>query len=75
MQIGIVLACPAPVSVKEMMQNLNIINRSYFRKKHLKPLLEQGIVLMEYPDIPKHPEQRYYLSKLGKEVLQALQLR
>jgi len=39
----------------------------------LNPRLEEGIVLMKYPDKPKHPKQKYYLSDYGKELLQAMQ--
>ncbi len=74
-QIDIMRTCSAPVSIKEMMQILGIVGRDYLRIKHLRPLLEHGIVKMQYPNNPNHPRQRYYLSEYGKEVLQALQLR
>jgi len=74
-QIGIIRTCTVPANIQEITQRQNLVNRNNLRKRHLNPLLEQGIVLMEYPDKPKHPKQRYYLSEYGKEVLQALQLR
>ena len=74
-QIGIIRTCTAPTSTKEIVQSQKLVNRNHIRMRHIKPLLEQGILLMEYPDKTSHPKQRYYLSELGKEVLQALQLR
>ncbi len=36
----------------------------------LVPAIEQGWVLMEYPDSPRHPKQRYYLSEKGLKLVE-----
>ncbi|MDD3535031.1 MAG: putative DNA binding domain-containing protein [Candidatus Cloacimonetes bacterium] len=72
-QIGIIRICSESVSMKEIMQNQSKINRDYLRVRHLNPLLRQGIVLMKYPDKPKHPMQKYHLSDYGSIVLQTIQ--
>lgn len=48
-------------------------SRSYFKKHYIDPAFELGLVAMLYPDKPKHPKQKYYLTEKGKEVLIALQ--
>ena len=34
--------------------------------------MEQGLVAMLYPDKPKHPKQKYYLTEKGKACLDYL---
>lgn len=72
-QKGVILSCSEPVSMQELKQSQNLVSRDFLRVRHLNPLLEQGIILMKYPDKPKHPKQKYYLSDYGKEILQAIQ--
>lgn len=59
--------------MQDIKQSQKKVSRDYLRARHLNPLLEQGIVLKKYPNKPKHPKQKYYLSDYGKEVLQAIQ--
>jgi hypothetical protein len=72
-QVGIILNSTKPISMQRLRKELNLGSRYNLRTKHIYPLLEQGILLMSYPDKPKHPKQKYYLSDYGKEVLQAIQ--
>lgn len=48
-------------------------SRQYFSKAYLAPAIKQGLVAMQYPDKPKHPKQKYYLTEKGREVLKALE--
>ena len=48
-------------------------SRSYFKKHYIDPAFESGLIALLYPDKPKHPKQKYYLTEKGKEVLKALQ--
>jgi ATP-dependent DNA helicase RecG len=50
------------------MTHLGVKNRTFFRKNHLDPLLENGILKMSYPDKPKHPKQTYVLTEIGFEL-------
>ncbi|MGN0054507.1 MAG: Fic family protein [Bacteroides sp.] len=34
-------------------------------KLGLTPAINQGYVMRAYPDSPRHPKQRYYLSEKG----------
>ena len=48
-------------------------SREVLEKQYLAPAIEQGFVAMLYPDKPRHPKQKYYLTEKGKELLKALQ--
>ena len=60
-QRAIVEACAVPRSLAELMERAGVSHRSHFRRKHLKPLLEAGIVHMTNPGNPRAPNQRYVL--------------
>jgi len=45
-----------------------VSHRSHFRRKHLKPLLEAGLVRMTNPGNPRAPNQRYALTDAGAGV-------
>ena len=40
-------------------------HRSHFRRKHLKPLLDAGLVRMTNPGNPRAPNQKYVLTAAG----------
>ena len=48
-------------------------SREVLEKQYLAPAIEQGFVAMLYPDKPRHPKQKYYLTEKGKELLKTLQ--
>lgn len=56
-------------SVKEIMDLLQLKNRSYFSKEYLKPALEMGLLEPIYPEQPSHPKQKYRLTDKGKNLL------
>ena len=43
-------------------------HRSHFRRQHLKPLLEAGLVRMTNPGKPRAPNQKYALTDAGAAV-------
>ena len=63
-QRAIVEACEIPRSLAELMERAGVSHRSHFRRKHLKPLLEAGIVRMTNPGNPRAPNQRYVLAEV-----------
>ncbi len=58
----------SPHPITHIMTHLGVKNRTFFRKNHLDPLLENGILKMSYPDKPKHPKQTYVLTEIGFEL-------
>ena len=63
----------APELAPKLVQAYSDKAPSYFKKRVLYPAVELGLIAMLYPDKPKHPKQKYYLTEKGKEVLKALQ--
>jgi len=59
--------------MQNLRKKLNLGSRYNLRTNHIRPLLERGILMMSFPEAPKHPQQKYYLSDYGKEVLQVIQ--
>ena len=55
-------------SVKEMMEVAGLKNRSNFLKYSLMPAITEGLIRMKYPDLPRHPRQRYLLTVKGLAV-------
>ena len=67
-QRAIVEACDVPRSLAELMERAGVSHRSHFRRKHLKPLLEAGLVRMTNPGNPRAPNQKYVLTDAGAAV-------
>lgn len=49
-----------------LMNKLNLKHRPTFIYSYIKPALEQGLIVLVYPDSPNHPQQRYRLTEKGK---------
>ena len=64
-QRAIVAACEVPRSLAALMERAGVSHRSHFRRKHLKPLLEAGLVRMTNPGKPRAPNQKYVLTDAG----------
>lgn len=56
-------------SMFDIQRRLNISSRRYVLVEMLTPAIEQGYVLRAYPDKPRHPKQRYYLSEKGLKLV------
>lgn len=53
------------LSVKEMMNGLNLKGRDNFLNLYLTPSIAEGYVSLLYPDKPHHPRQKYLLTVKG----------
>ena len=56
-------------TVSDLLRLLHLTGRRNFVENYLKPAIEEGYVLRAYPDKPKHPNQRYYLSEKGLKLV------
>lgn len=54
--------CETPRTRDEMQQLLELLDREYFRKTILKPLLDSGKLKMTIPDKPNSKHQRYVVG-------------
>lgn len=70
-QVQILLNCirDRTFSISELQKRLGIKSRRYVREEMVVPAIEGGYVLRSYPDNPKHPKQRYYLSEKGLKLV------
>lgn len=50
---------------QELQEKLGLRHEGNFRENYLEPSLNQGLIIMKYPETPNHPDQRYKLSALG----------
>ena len=62
---NIVAFCEIPRSMAEIMGELGLTHRTFFRRNHLEPLLAGGVLRMTHPDQPNHPHQAYVLTETG----------
>ncbi|WP_434503884.1 Fic family protein [Prevotella sp.] len=53
------------LSVKKMMDALELKGRDNFLNLYLKPAINEGYIRLLYPDSPRHPRQRYLLTAKG----------
>ena len=64
-QRGIVDACDVPRSLLDLMQRAGVRHRTFFRRKHMQPLLDAGIIRMTNPGRQNAADQRYVLTETG----------
>jgi len=57
------------MSVKSIMDKMQLKGRDNFLNKYLKPAIESGFVTLLYPDSPRHPRQKYFLTGKGLALL------
>lgn len=53
------------LSVKEMMEALSLKGRDNFLKVYLNPAIDEQYVRLLYPNSPRHPRQKYFLTVKG----------
>lgn len=58
------------LTVKEMMDMLDLKGSDNFRKKYLNPAIKNGYMKLLYPDKPKKKGQAYFLTELGQALLE-----
>ena len=56
-------------TITDILKRLHLKGRSNVVMNYLKPAIEGGYVLRSYPDKPRHPKQRYYLSEKGLKLV------
>lgn len=58
--------CETPKSLRELMGHVGMTHRTFFRRRHLQPLVEAGFVRMTNPARPQAANQRYVLTDAGR---------
>ena len=67
-QRRIVAYCEAPRLLAEIIDELGASSRTYFKRKHLNPLIGTGLVAMTNPTHPRARGQRYMLTDAGLQL-------
>ena len=64
-QRRIMTLCEVPRTQAELMREIGLSHRTFFRRKRLDPLLRAGLIRMTRPDEPNHPDQAYVVTEAG----------
>jgi len=68
-QRAMLAASDTPRAMKELMEIVSVTHRAYFKGNYLQPLLDGGLLNLQFPDKPTHPRQRYVLTEIGAKVV------
>lgn len=60
------------ISREELFESIGLSNHSSNRKRYLDPVIDLGMITMEYPNTPTHPKQRYKTTTSGQRLLTLL---
>lgn len=64
-QDRILRICDTPRRLAELLEATGMTNRGHFKKRHLDPMIESGVLRMTHPDQKNHPQQAYVLTEAG----------
>ena len=67
-QRRIIAYCDVPRLLVEILGELGASSRTYFKRKHLNPLIGTGLVAMTNPTHPRARGQRYMLTNTGLQL-------
>lgn len=65
--------CKEERSITDIMEIFKWKDRTKFRRKFIIPLLKERLIEMTIPNKPNSPNQKYILTKRGKELLKSLE--
>lgn len=68
-QRAMLAACDTPRALRELMGLVGVTHRAYFKENSLQPLLDGGLLRLQFPDKPTHPRQRYVLTEVGVKLV------
>ena len=71
-QFQAIRLCEIPRSAGDLMAEIGLSHRTFFRNTVLEPLLDAGLVRQTHPDQPNHPKQAYLLTDAGLRLLELL---
>ena len=64
-QHRVLALCDVPRLLLEIMDELGAGSRTYFKRRHIDPLLDAGLLTMTNPANPRARGQRYHLTEAG----------
>lgn len=60
------------MSVTEMLTAKGLKHRQHFTEAWLRPALKEGVISRMYPDVSRHPHQKYRLTEKGLHMYQEM---
>ena len=69
---AVLRVCEKETSLSEIMIALSATSRRSFVRKVINPVLAANLIKPTHPDNSRHPQQKYYLTEMGKAVLEEL---
>jgi len=67
--IFILKACLTSKSRSEILELLGLSNHSVNFNRHIKPLIENGLIQRTVPENPRDRNQKYITTELGKQII------
>lgn len=58
-----------PEAASALMEQMGLSHRPSFHKNHLRPAMSTGLVEMTRPDAPRASNQKYRLTRRGRDAL------
>jgi len=68
----VIRLCEIPRSASDLMGELGLSHRTFFRNTVLEPLLAGGLIQQTHPELPNHPKQAYVLTEAGLRLLELM---
>ena len=68
----VIRLCEIPRSTGDLMAELEMNHKTFFRNTVLEPLLVGGLIQQTYPEQPNHPKQAYVLTEAGLRLLELM---
>ena len=68
----LIVFCTEARSFGEMLAFMGLTDRTKFRRKYIRPLLEAGIIEQSMPEKPNSRNQKYQLTAKGLELIEHL---
>ena len=63
---------PVPNEYLDCKFSVDPNKKEEFIEKYIKPAIDLNLIAPKFPDTPRHPKQKYYLTDLGKTMLEYL---
>ena len=51
------------------MEIVGVKHRANFKANYVQPLVDSGLLQLQFPDRPTHPSQRYVLTESGAKLV------
>ena len=66
---SLLFSCDTARALKELMEIVGVKHRANFKANYVQPLVDSGLLQLQFPDRPTHPSQRYVLTESGAKLV------